>query len=72
MANPEPKEIKMVAGAVVYSLVLIGVRELARLASLAMHALHRVGHGCLQGGAHCGARIYGLERIEGQRSHSER
>jgi hypothetical protein len=65
------KEVTMVAGAVVYSLVLIGVRELARLASLGMHDPHRVGHGSLQGGAHCGARVYGLERTEGQRSHSE-
>jgi hypothetical protein len=61
----------MVAGAVVHSLVVIGVRELARLASLAIHALHRVGHACLQGGEHCGARVYGQERIEGRRSHSE-
>jgi hypothetical protein len=54
----------MVAGAVVYSLVLIGYRELARLASLAMHAPHRVGDRFLQGGAHR-ARVYG--RIEDQR-----
>jgi hypothetical protein len=59
----------MVAGAVVYSLVLIGARELARLASLAMHALHRVGHRALQGGAHC-ARVN--ERIENQRWHPDR
>ena len=59
----------MIAGAVVYSLVLIGFRELARLASLAMHAPHRVGDGFLQGSTHC-ARVYG--RIEDQRSHPER
>jgi len=58
----------MVAGAVVYSLARIGVRELARLASLAMRALHQIWHGSRQGGRHHSASVYGLERIEGQRS----
>jgi len=56
----------MVAGAVVYSLARIGVRELARLASLAMRTLHQVWRG--SGGRHHSASVYGLERIEGQRS----
>jgi hypothetical protein len=58
----------MVAGAVVYSLVLIGVRELARLASLAMHAPHRAGDGSLHDGAHCER----VGRIEDRRLHPER
>jgi hypothetical protein len=66
------KEIAMVAGAVVYSLELVGVRELTQLATLAIRVLHRVWHGLLQGGGHHGATVYGLESIEDQRTPFER
>jgi len=61
----------MVAGAVVYSLVLVGVRDLTRPASLAMRTLRSAWRGLLQGGGHRGASVYALEPIEDQRPHSE-
>jgi len=56
----------MVAGAVVYSLVLVGVRDLTRPASLAMRTLRSAWRGLLQGGGHRGASVYALEPIEDQ------
>ena len=62
----------MVAGAVVYSFALVGIRQLTQLASLAMRVLHRVWRGLLQGHGHHGASVYGLEPIKDQRLPPER
>ena len=62
----------MVAGAVVYSLVLVGVRDLTRPASLAMRTLRSAWRGLLQGRGYHGASVYGLEAIKDQRLPPER
>jgi hypothetical protein len=50
-----------IAGAVLYSLVLVTARAMAPLPSLTKHALRRLWRLLLEGAAHCGASLYAVQ-----------
>jgi len=53
-----------IAGAALYSLLLIGTRELAPVASLAAGALRRAWHALAEGIAHYSASLYPPAHVE--------
>jgi len=61
-----------IAGAALYSLVLIAGRELARLPSHAQHALRWVWRLLLEGGAHYSASVHASPRVNDQQSITQR
>jgi hypothetical protein len=61
-----------ISGAVVYSLVLIGRRQLARLFVLTNRSRRSAWHACLDGAARYGGSLSPVEQAESQRSHAGR
>lgn len=56
-----------IAGAVLYSLVLVTVRAMAPLPSHAKHALRRVWQLILEGAVHYGASLHAVQRPNSKR-----